>query len=260
MKKYITVAALLAAGSAFVNAEVTIHGTTFTPPSVNALHNAYTTSDIASEANALISGNNKYYTNGNKGYSYGGFYVASDAGLKFNHTEVVTVTYLYIDKSITMKTGDDSAVGKINWSNTAQGEKGIFKISGDVGAWLDINANYGANISLAGMNDSSSVYLNTFGQLTTNSGSIYATALTDKAVAEASSAYAVEGDSVVRTLLKGDYSSWNGTVVLDGVSEYNVIKDASGLKVSYVIPEPSTFGLLAGLGALALVGTRRRRR
>jgi len=47
---------------------------------------------------------------------------------------------------------------------------------------------------------------------------------------------------------------------LNALGQYYVLTDTSGISVSYVIPEPSAFGLLAGLGAIALAVSRRRRR
>lgn len=47
---------------------------------------------------------------------------------------------------------------------------------------------------------------------------------------------------------------------LSNARSFNTYAGLTGGSVSFNIPEPSAFGLLAGLGALALVGTRRRRR
>jgi len=47
---------------------------------------------------------------------------------------------------------------------------------------------------------------------------------------------------------------------LNTLGQYYVLTGESGISVSYVIPEPSAFGLLAGLGAIALAVSRRRRR
>jgi len=46
---------------------------------------------------------------------------------------------------------------------------------------------------------------------------------------------------------------------LTTLGQYYLSSDTSGISVSYVIPEPSAFGLLAGLGAIVFAVSRRRR-
>ena len=263
MKNIIAITTLLAAGTALANAETTIHETTFDNEFTTsvALHNQGITLSTSKVALLGPTSGESAYTNQS---SILGLYLADDVGVKFNHTSNVTVTYLYIGDGIQMKVGTNNVAGQINWSNTTQGSSGILTLSSTAGAWLDINSNYARNISLANMS-SGSVYLNTYGALTTSlagTNTVYASALLDEsAITSAGSAYSFDEitNTVTRTLLSGNYTDWAGTVSVSGVSDYQVLKDSTGLKISYTIPEPSAFGLLAGLGALALAASRRRR-
>ncbi len=259
MKKLISVAAFLAASTALANASVTLHDTTFDVELTSPIQNVTSigTSNCYIPVDTTVYGNTT---------SAGGLYINAGSGLKINNKSTFTVTYLYIDGSVLVQSSPGSeavTANQINWSDG----NGKFSITSTTGAWVDINANYSSYISLSNM-ASGSVYLNTVGALTStlaNSNTVYATALMDLATITSASAYSYDEttQTVTRTLLSGDFSSgtWNSSnVVLSGVSNYTVSATASGLTVSYSIPEPSAFGLLAGVGALALVAARRRLR
>ena len=255
MKKYITVAALLAAGSALANA-ATVLTTTFsnanqaTATSV-ALSNAGLSVTSAS-VSSLVSGTSaaegstlSLETTGTAGTNASFF--SPDNNVGSGNPWTVTFSYDFGTESISVANVDlgvNLYDGSGNWQsdnmdngNLIEGEnyRGFsFTLS-----FIDADGNVSSTL---GTLSSTRV------ALTGNGGSAPQTVTLSGTGSEISLSGQVD---VVLTVQQ---SSDNGNVGcylgLNSIA-YN---DASG------IPEPSAFGLLAGLGALALVASRRRRK
>ncbi len=292
MKNIIAITSLLVAGTALANAETTtIHGRTY-DTTVELTQGALKDSASSGSVAAIVTGR----TDSNGVYSGLGFtnasallWVKDEGSYKGNNATTLNALMLGQGVTIYSSSAGANAIGKVGLNE-------VITLSGD--GFLDVNCDTISKINIASLSAGSDIYLNSLGKLTFSSGQwgssvrkdIYADLLAGEAALTASN-YSVQENKnggyylVTRTLATGSnvdlskgVASFNfgdnltlsdtaltlDSAVASNLGKYTISQSSSEITVTYVsaaslIPEPSAFGLLAGLGALALVASRRRR-
>lgn len=259
MKKYITIIALLAAGVAFANAaqpagiasestlwtmnfgvdvdgtndyKITSEGFEFAPTGV------WDVNDLV-DSNGLITGAQRAHFQGNTGVTWGDDF-------KFSIT-------------FTLGNNEGTITASNNWPVVATLTDSNYTNNVRFGPYVG-NNNY---VNLDG--NSASAFEKTSQNLVTLSAGVEYVA--DLYVIDGLVSLYIDGVLASQGKLNAnDYTAnkeVNNIMIGGGVHNAYLIHEhvttISMTKLS-MVPEPSTFGLLAGLGALALVGTRRRRR
>ncbi len=249
MKKYITIAALLAAGTAFANADVTLVDVDFT--SVSEMPEGWTSGQW--------NGNNTPH------FAFGANGVTVNHPWKQNYLETTDLT-------LSLAEGVSYTIEFTTYSANKNDYQALFYLSSDscsialgnsykdntdvyVG---DLNSAIGEQFVSFQSGASRTVIDKdqTIDGLNVNNGLDYSLTLTEGLLS-----YSISDGTTTKT---GSFT-FSGTdtfskigFVLDGATGTVGVKNIS--VVSSAIPEPSAFGLLAGLGALALVASRRRRK
>ena len=231
MKKCITIAALLAAGTAFVNAaDLT---STFTNKQTDSI--GLSVAGIDGVTGSVALGDNlTFQTSGAAGGENTFFSPNTNVGN--GSTWTATFTYDFSSASLTV----DSIVLDL----------GIFTSSGD---WQGANVSRSFDFSATLSNGTDSVEYSASDVTIDGVVDGYGNGLnTHKKITLSGSELALSGNSVTLelTVSRAESNTLGCFIGLNSVT----LKDASA------VPEPSAFGLLAGLGALALVASRRRRK
>ena len=256
MKNYITVAALLAAGAAFANADVVLHNITFADGNVITSDASLSNTGVSATITANPTDKTLYqstvtgvYSGPLKDLSNVTLWIKDGGTYKGNND--LTLNALKLDSGVSILSATDvtPSAGQVSFNS----ERNITLTGSD--GFLDVDCDTFGKVDVSGLSGASAVYLNSNGKLTLSDGDTLNNEV---------DIYAIVGEGVdSRTLVSGLSDDWSGNVFLstDG-SSYEQAKftvSSGELSVS-TIPEPSAFGLLAGLGALALVASRRRRK